>query len=173
MKQIKVGVNQLKQQSYNAQLELKKNIFEDVLKYCTQYVIIIDFQRFANDMSNEFKRLFLIAYEDEFASLLSYEKMCEMSDISLSKIEAYQKQYEGIDIDLNPVTMKALKEPDFSIYISDEEQIKKYNRSKFLLQKLKEIEAHGIEVKPVAIQKAFSGMLQYNWMTNELTPNYV
>ena len=93
MKQIKVGVNELKLQSYNAQLELKKNIFEDVLKYCNQYVIIIDFQRFANDMSGEFKRLFLIDYKDEFASLLSYEKMCEMSDISLSKIEAYQKQY--------------------------------------------------------------------------------
>jgi hypothetical protein len=41
-----------------------------------------------------------------------------------------------------------------------------------LLKKIKELEAEGIKSTPIKIQQAFTGMLDYNWSTQELTPNY-
>ncbi len=170
---LNIGINKEKESRYNLLLKVKQDAFNDALTYVSTFIKVKDFKAFQSNMSEYFKTEFLTAYGKDFSPLMTYEKICELSNVELHKLEALENQFNGVDIELNPLTLKPVKKADHSIYLTDPIQIEKYKKSKFLIDKLDEIKKQGIDFNPAFLMRCFPNYANYDWSSHELTPNYV
>ena len=167
-----VGFDTAKETAYNVQVITKQNAFKELLSYCEEYVSQIDREAFFNAPLDTFKATFNTEHSKGFSKLISYEKRLEMSSISIDKLQALERQFKGIDIELNIETLEPINEPNFNIYITDAEKIAHYQKGEFLLEKLDELKAKGIEANPVQTMRVFPDLLQFDYAKNQLKPIY-
>ena len=171
IERLNIGINKLKEKQYNLSLNNKKNAFNESLAYVSTFISVKDFKSFMEDMSGYFKTEFMTAYGSDFSSLMTYEKICELSNVELHKIKAYQNQFDNVDIELDPLTLEATTVPDHALYLNTEAEITKYLRGKFILDKMNEITAEGIDFNRNMLQRMFQDTFSYDWELNELIVN--
>ena len=171
IERLNIGIDKKRVKAYELNLKNKQNLFNDAREYCTQFVKISSFKAFSDNMMEYFAECFKSEHGKDFSKLMTYEKCCEMSGIELHRIRAYQNAYDTIDIELNPLTLEPTAEADHCTYLNSEAEITKYLRGKFILDKMNEITAEGIDFNRNALQRMFPDTFSYDWELNELLPN--
>jgi hypothetical protein len=157
-----IGYDTEKERMYQVNLERKEKLFNEVYDYCSQYVKDLDKDEFSKDILGYFTAQFVAKYKNEFPPFMSASKMLEVSEISADKIGSLQKQYEAINIE---------SEPDFNLYLSGQDRIKKYEALNTLCDQLNTLKQMNIKIVPAHVIRATHNKIKYDWNTQQLTVN--
>lgn len=110
------------EKQFKQNLEQKKLLFSNVLEYCEKFVKIKDIKVFQENIFQEFIRLFIEKYRNEFPLIVSDEKMFDLAEVDLKKIRTLETQFNEIIIDGYDAETNTYKEVDFSIKTTNENQ---------------------------------------------------
>ena len=123
-----IGFNKEGQEQHQEKLINKFEMFNNLLDHVKQFIEVEDVQEFEKDIVNNFKTKFLDKWRDQFPKMVSDDKLFELSDISLHKIESLADAYYKIEVDgFNPINGTA-KEVDFNYYASNKEQEEEFKK---------------------------------------------
>ena len=111
---------------YKTKITRKKDLFDEVKKYCESYLPIQDLKQFNESFLEYFKKSFIKKYRDSFPTIVSDAKMFEMSDVQLSKIEYLEAKYKDIEVEEFDFIQGKGKFIDFGLYAQTPQQIERY-----------------------------------------------
>jgi len=127
---------------YKAKIKRKKELFDEIKDYCDRYVPIQDLKQFNESFLEYFRKSFIKKYRSSFPSIVSDNKMFEMSDVQLHKIEFFEQKYKDIEVeDFDFIKGKA-KFIDFGVYATEPDQIERYYSTISLIQHLNNLKEH-------------------------------
>jgi len=128
--------------SYKAKIKRKKELFDEVKDYCERFVPIQDLAQFNESFLEYFRKSFLKKYRSSFPSIVADEKMYEMAEVSLSKIEFFEKKYKEIEVEEFDYLKGKGKFIDFGLYAETPEQIERYYETIGVIQHLNNLKGH-------------------------------
>lgn len=107
---------------FKEQLDKKNKLFSSISEYCEKFVKIKDKKAFQDNISNEFIRLFVEKYRNDFPPIVSNEKMFQLAEVDLNKLRSNEKDFNDIIIEGYDFETSTHKEMDFSIKTTNENQ---------------------------------------------------
>lgn len=158
----KVGYNDHARIEHERLLKVKISAFNELLAYCEQWITITDKHALTTNVCEYFKDQFQSRYFKEFSKLVSYSKRLELFDIDLGKIKSLENQFKAINIPLDLETLTPLTDYDFNIYLTDPEEIKRFQIGEKLINSLKEFEALGVPMDFFHLGLGFKLFVNYN-----------
>ena len=172
-----IGFDKEGQEKHQDKLIKKFDMFNNLLEHITQFIEVEDVKEFEKDIVNNFKIKFLAKWRSSFPKMVSDEKLFELSDISLHKIESLAEAYYRIEVDgFNPIDGTA-KEVDFNYYARNKEQEDEFKKLVFLESVMNENQFRMMQGSNGKMQLAnfLNGHLRYNAFTNlfEVNLNYI
>ena len=158
--------------AYKAKIKRKKELFDEIKKYCETYLPMQDLKQFNKSFTEYFKKSFIKKYRSQFPSIVTDLKMFEMSDVQLSKIEFYETKYKEIELEDFDFVQGKAKFIDFGVYATEPDQLERYYQTINLIQHLnnqKEQMEQGTIVK-MHIAKAIR-VVGYDQLSNNFKVN--
>lgn len=163
VKKVPLFVDELSRDEYNRNKESKEALYKEALKYCERFIPIEDKKAFREDIHGYFEAAYLGKYRVEFPPIISDAKIFELSDINSDKIKALQGKYEAISV--------PSKEPDFTVYATTPEQIKRYEVLKDICEAINN--ARGIiPVNNFGLMNGLGRTITHDFGTDSLIPNF-
>jgi hypothetical protein len=169
MKKVIVGYSAHLQEEYTAQFEIKKKAFNECLAYCETFLPIEDLKAFSDNMKAYFLNEWELKHSASFPPMVSILKQLEFSEVQLSIIEAYQKQYESIEIEFNTDNQEP-QEIDFNIYATTPEQIERYAACDDFINAVERLQKSGANVLYGGLCQSMYRVLTIDYATNRLSP---
>ena len=169
---LKVGTDVLRSNQYDMQLAQKQLTGKSLLSHVTKTILLKDKVAFLNNPEQYFTDEFTEQYASTFPPMLSHNKKIELVEFDTIKFKKLVVEFQSItlelDGDLNPVHDK----PDFSMYITNAEQIKTYKARLELLKAINKYKSSGGQIGAGKIMAGFPNAFTFDWDTNELNANY-
>jgi len=129
-KPMKLHFDAGKEKAFNEKLDAKLEAFVDLQNLIEEHVEITDRVKLYEAPLETFNELLIASAEGEFKTL-SFEKLAFLKDIDLSLFREVELRLKGIDLEIDPMTMKAVHTPDFWLYtqsINENKQLIAYNQ---------------------------------------------
>lgn len=174
MKKIVIGKDTNAENTFRTNLESKKKLFNELLSYCNQFVLMDDINAFSEAPKNYFINAFKDRYENEFPAIVTLDKRLELCNIDIQKIGRLESEFHSIKIDnFDPVKLNA-PEPDFNIYAVNSEAVKRYEKTKTLCELLNELRTE-FQVYPANVIQGVSGAIGFSFHENkfDINLNYI
>lgn len=171
MKAVKIGHDKEAEAIYQTNLKAKISALEDVLYYCSQFIPIEDKDTFTTNISKEFERLFTAKYLNDFPPI-GVNKMYELLGVDIGKVKHLEKKYNSIQIEGFKGTKQEGGKQDFSIYATNEDQLKKYEYAKRIVDLFNEMKSDGFNLQTGLICNGLSGLVSIDFGSGGLRPNY-
>jgi len=166
---IKIGENTHERDTYLTNVEDKKKRFNELFAYMQRFINTEDKPRFKNDIYGTFIQSFSDKHFAQFPSL-RIEKVAELHDLQLHRLEALIKSFTDIQIDWNFDTNAPVQEHCFDILTTCQEQNDRYKKTKHLCEAINAIkEEH--HVYPADIVRGANGTLAYDFTTQSIVPS--
>jgi len=169
MKKVIIGYSTHEETEYTKQFETKKKAFNDCLNYCNTFLTIEDLKEFSNNMKAYFLTEWEQKHSSSFPPMVGILKQLEFSEVQLHIIEAYQTQYDSIDLEFNPNTQEQ-KAIDFNIYAETPEQIERYTSCNELITAIERLQSVGANILYGSLCQSMQNVLTIDYSTNKLTP---
>ena len=165
-----IGRNQAEEIAYKTSIDAKISAFNELYDYLSIYVTIEDKQAFSEAPTQYFKNKFLERYQGNFPSIINYEKLLELCNISLHRIESLEGRFTEIDIpNFNAETLTA-PEVDFNLYAKDEASEVRYKKTKKIVDTLNEWRNEN-NVFPANIIQGLQGAIAFDFGNNQFAVN--
>ena len=166
---IKIGVKTSERDTYLTNAEDKKKRFEALFAYIARFVNTEDKPSFKNDIYGTFIQSFSDKHFAQFPSL-RIEKVAELHDLQLHRLEALIKSFTDIQIDWNFDTNTPVQENCFDILTTCEEQNNRYQKTKALCEAIK-VMKEDKHFYPADIVRGANGTLAFDFETNQIIPS--
>jgi len=165
---IKIGEQTHERDNYLTNVDTKKKRFNELFSYMQRFVNTEDKQRFKSDIYGTFIQDFSDKHFANFPTL-RIEKICELHDLQLHRLEALIKSFNDIQIDWNFDTNKPMQEPCFDIMTTCEADNQRYENTKQLCEALNTIKQDR-HLYVADIVRGSNGTLAFDFKTNEIVP---
>ena len=163
VKKVPLYVDELSREEYQRNKGIKEATFKDALQYCERFIPIEDKKTFRADIYGYFEAAYLGKYKVEFPPIVTNEKIFELSSIDTNKIKALQDKYEAISV--------PSKEPDFTVYATTPEQIKRYEVLTDICEAINN--ARGIiPINNFGLMPSLGRTITHDFGTESLIPNF-
>jgi len=167
-----IGINEREEKKYYEDQRIKKESYLNLLEYIAKFIDIetIDFE--SETLFNDVKTQFLKVNRQSFPQLVKDNKIFELVDFDLNKLERLINDYQSIKINWNCHTGK-FEEIDFNIYAQTKEEIQRLNETKELsevLNKHLNILPFGILPKQ-QLSSYFKNIVLFDYQTNRFEIN--
>lgn len=170
LNKIVVGYNHRAEQQFNESLKRKQTAFKDYIDYVSAFLIVSPTEAYNNGLETTFLNEFKAQKLHEFPAGVVIEKAIELLGIELHRIQAYDKVFKSIPIEFNATTGEA-ERPDWNLYLTEKEQIERYNRSLKLCNEVNSFNADFGNVLFAQIIHGLGSRITYDWNTNQAVPN--
>lgn len=138
MESITVGYNENEERQFIENVEARIKAFEEVYQYLRSKGLRVRKKALYGDLFEEMRRAFYDANGNEMMNRLSYEKALELFEFNVDIIHTCAETFEGLkEYEFEPISYK-YELPDFSIVLTDEIEIKRYNVATRLIEILME-----------------------------------
>lgn len=169
MQKLKIGFDSQREEDYNNKLELKTRMAKEAIEYAKEFVVVDSIENFLKGFTECFNDLFMQQTANDFSKRIIIDKRKEMVGYYTSKMQAYESQFNSIDIELN-ADLKPTQKQDFNIYLEGAERIKKYKTKLRFLEALQEYKESGGVYQSAMLQRSFPSQFLYSFAENKLTP---
>lgn len=169
---IKIANNDYEEQLYKTLIEDKQSSFNALTDYLKDYIELssIDFSK--SELKTSILELFINTYRSQFPSIVPDEKIIEFTNFSVSKLSSLIEVHKGIDIEFDYKTKKCPSK-DFGVYVTNENQLNKYNELNALSKILNDNDEKVMRgVMPrQQLTNILGFIVQYDYQTNLFKPN--
>lgn len=169
-KKIIIGKDTNAENTFRTNLEDKKKLFNELLSYCNQFVLMDDINAFSEAPKNYFLNAFDERYKNEFPPIVTMDKRLELCNIDIQKIERLESEFNAIQIDNFDAVKLNAPEPDFNIYAKDKEAVSRYEKTKKLCDLLNELRTE-FQVYPANVIQGVSGAIGFSFHENKFDIN--
>ena len=130
-KPLKLAFNDFEHKRYLDNLKDKQTAFTDLLGFCYRYLKEIEQEKLYKEPYQYFADRIVESAKPQFEGI-SFDKIAFIKDIDVSEFKEIVLRFSGINIELNPMTLEPICEPDFNIYSLNEDE----NRLYYSLQQM-------------------------------------
>lgn len=153
---MKIGYDNIQSIKYKVQTKRKRHLLNSAIDFCSQFIVVDDVATFQKD----FRKYAMDKIEKRTGlKNISIEKFAELTDLPYKELKRHQIDYESINVDLDA------PEPDFTIYATDDAEIKLF---KELTELCDQLNKHNPK-NWIIIQNSFDLKVQRvngKWMPN-------
>lgn len=167
---LQVDIDTFRQADYNKNLAIKQKAGAEAIEYCSNYIKLANVSDFLSNMTEEFTTLFKMQTKEVFNSMIPLEKQWELCEFKLHKLQAYQKQFESVKIQLND-KLEETEKPDFGVYIEGKRNIENYNNKLKLAKAIEAYQETGGDVKAALLMRGIPFAFQFDYNTQTLKPS--
>ena len=172
MKKQVIGKNEREEKKYYEDQRIKKESYLNLLEYITKFVDIENIDCDSDNLLDNVKTQFLNAHRQSFPQVVKENKIFELVDFDLNRLERLINDYQSIKINWNCHTGK-FENRDFNIYAETKEELQRLNETRELsevLNKHLEIMPFGILPKQ-QIASYFKNIVLFDYHTNKYDIN--
>jgi hypothetical protein len=166
---IKIGEKTHEKDTYLTNVESKKKRFNELFAYMQRFINTEDKPHFKNDIYSTFIQSFSDKHFAQFPSL-RIEKVAELHDLQLHRLEALIKSFKDIQIEWNFDTNAPMQEPCFEIMTTCQEQNDRYQNTKAISEAINKLKKE-YHIYPADVCRGFNGTLAYNHSSQEIVPS--
>ena len=143
-------------------LDAKRRLLSELFAYMGEFISIDDKHEFKSDIYGTFLNRFLVKHKNDFPSGINANKLMELMNVNINKLNFLIDKIEDIKIDLDYETSEPLTTPDFGIYTETEKQNKEYHALKLISDAVTKASKNYEFIKGGYLQNLTSGGLFYN-----------
>lgn len=170
MKKTVIGKDTNAENIFRTNLEGKKKLFNELLSYCNQFVLMDDINAFSEAPKSYFLNVFDERYKNEFPPIVTLEKRLELCNIDIQKIGRLESEFHAIQIENFDAVKLNAPEPDFNIYAVNSEAVSRYEKTKALCELLNELRTE-FQVYPANVIQGVSGAIGFSFQENKFDIN--
>jgi len=167
-----IGINDREEKKHFEDQRIKKESYLNLLEYITKFIDIetIDFE--SETLLHDVKTQFLKVNRNALPQIINDNKIFELVDFDLNKLDKLINDYQRIKINWDSRTGK-FENRDFNIYAQTKEEIQRLNETKVLsevLNKHLNILPFGILPKQ-QLSSYFKNIVLFDYQTNRFEIN--
>ena len=171
-----IGKNESAEREYLENQTIKKQTYLNLLNYILKFVDVETINFDSENLLNDVKTQFLKVNRQSFPPIVKDNKIFDLVDFDLNKLDKLINDYQRIKINWDSNTGK-FEEIDFNVYAETKEEIQRLNESK----ELREVFNKHLQVMPMGIipkqqiAAAFKNIVYFNHITNkyDININYI
>lgn len=167
---IKIGYSTETEKTYLTNLKTKQIAFQSLADYVLEYVEEINVNELYKTPSDYAIEIVLNKFKDAYKGAKN-EKIFDIIDFSVMKVERLSKELSSIDIQINPNTLNAIDEIDFNIYAETSEQIEKYKAVKNVCDAVKILIQYAPNIHKGDLINALRGAIIPDYANNHVQAN--
>lgn len=168
-KSITIATNEAEKKTHIKAIDTKKSHFNALFSYLQQFVNIDNKEVFEGNIYNEFISRFSNKHFANYPTL-RIEKIAELHDCHLHKIDALIKAFESIKIEWDFKTNESKQSVDFDIKTQYQEQNDRYKNTMQLIKALDTIKENR-HVYLADIVRGLNGVVAYDFSNQKVVPN--
>lgn len=166
---IKIGEKAHERDTYLKDVETKKSRFDALFSYMQRFINTENKEAFKNDIYSTFIQLFSDKHFAQFPTL-RIEKVAELHDLQLHKLEALIRAFNDIQLEWNFDNNTPEKELCFDILTTCQEQNDRYEKTKAICEAINNLKQEH-HIYPADVCRGFNGTLAFDFQTNEIVPS--
>lgn len=169
-KPIIIGHKHEEEKTFKASVEAKKMRYKELFSHLSKFISVDEISAFDGRIYDEVIKRFTDKHHASYPTL-SIEKVAELHDMSLHKIEAMISAFNMINIPWDIEKNAPLQTPDFRIKTQNEEQNKRYTLLSNIVNAIEQAQAQEMTFYPSPMLQGFNGWMQFDFDTNKIVPN--
>ena len=122
---LQIGTDKQSQSNYETLVQDKKNAYNNLLDHVKQFIQLDEIDFTTEDLNNEIISKVLNKHSSSFPSILKSEKVLELLDFSVHKLQALTERFKSIQVDFDVISQECPTK-DFGIYTQNKEQVNKW-----------------------------------------------
>jgi hypothetical protein len=169
-KAVVIGHKTEEEKAYTSNVDTKKKRYTELFNHLDKFISLDEMSSFEGRIYDEAIRRFTEKHQENFPTL-RIEKVAELHDMSLHKIDAMISAFNSIDIEWDLEKNEPTETPDFVIRTQSEAENKTYKLLTNIVNSIEEAQAEGMNFYPSPMLSGFNGWLQYDFLTSRIVPN--
>jgi hypothetical protein len=166
-----IAIDHHKQRNYDTQKTSFLAILSDFWDEAGQFIQVKNKNEFKGNFYNTFKQQFAETYKGKFPEIITLDKQMELASVKTDKLKFLSDklaEFSDIEIDLNT---NEIKEIDFGLYTSTENENKLLIFLTSLVDKIHEAEQF-TNVHKGHLQQAFNNCIFFDHVEQKFKVNY-
>jgi len=171
-----IGKNESAEREYLEYQTIKKQTYLNLLNYILKFVDVETINFDSETLLDDVKTQFLKVNRKSFPQIINDNKIFDLVDFDLNKLDRLINDYQRIKINWDCNTGK-FEEIDFNFYAETKEELQRLNES----NELKAVFNKHLEIMPMGIipkqqiASAFKNIVYFNHITNkyDININYI
>jgi hypothetical protein len=169
-KAIVIGHKHEEEKAYTSNVDTKKMRCKELFNHLNKFISLDEINSFEGRIYDEVIKRFTEKHHASYPTL-RIEKVAELHDMSLHKIEAMITAFNSIDINWNIEKNAPTETPDFRILTQSEAENKRYKLLTNIVSSIEQAQMDGMTFYPSPILSGFNGWIQYDFNTSKIVPN--
>jgi hypothetical protein len=170
MKKIKIGFNDKAEAQYLNDLQAKQIAFQTLADYLLEYVENIDVNALYDAPLEYSIHIVVDKFKDAYKGA-KVEKIFDIIGFNSAKVERLCKEFQAVDIEIDPNTLEATAVADFNIYAETSEQIEKYNAVQDVCNSIKVLMKYAPNIHKGDLIIALRGAVVPDYANNHIQQN--
>jgi translation initiation factor 2 alpha subunit (eIF-2alpha) len=169
-KAIVIGHKHEEEKAYTSNVDTKKKRYKELFNHLNQFISLDEMSSFDGSIYDEVIKRFTEKHHANYPTL-RIEKVAELHEMSLHKIESMISAFNSIDIAWNIEKNAPTETPDFRILTKSEDENKRYKLLSNIVSSIEQAQIDGMMFYPSPMLSGFNGWMQYDFNTSKIVPN--
>ena len=169
-KAIVIGHRTDEELSHRNVVASKQMRFNELVSYLQEFISVENIKAFEGRIYDEAIQRFTEKHHANYPTL-RIEKVAELHDMSLHKLDSLISAFNSIDMDWNLEKNEPTETPDFTIRTQSEAENKTYKLLTNIISSIENAQAEGMNFYPSPMLSGFNGWMQYDFNTSRIVPN--
>jgi hypothetical protein len=169
-KSVVIGHRTEEEKAYTSNVDTKKKRYTELFNHLDKFISLDEKSSFDGRIYDEVIKRFSDKHHDNFPTL-RIEKVAELHEMSLHKIESMISAFNLIDIEWDLEKNEPTETPDFTIRTQSEAENKTYKLLTNIINSIEQAQAEGMNFYPSPMLSGFNGWLHYDLYRNKIVPN--
>jgi hypothetical protein len=165
-----IGHKHEEEKTYTSNVDTKKTRCKELFNHLNKFIPLDEISSFEGRIYDEVIKRFTEKHHASYPTL-RIEKVAELHDMSLHKIEAMISAFNSIDIPWNIEKNAPTETPDFRILTQSEAENKRYKLLTNIVSSIEQAQMDGMTFYPSPMLSGFNGWMQYDFNTSKIVPN--
>ena len=155
---------------YTTSVDTKKKRYNELVSYLQEFISVENIKAFEGRIYDEAIQRFTEKHHANYPTL-KIEKVAELHDMSLHKLDSLISAFNSIDMDWDLEKNEPTETPDFTIRTQSEAENKTYKLLTNIISSIENAQAAGMNFYPSPMLSGFNGWIQYDFIANKIVPN--
>jgi translation initiation factor 2 alpha subunit (eIF-2alpha) len=169
-KSVVIGHRTEEEKAYTSNVDTKKKRYTELFNHLDKFISLDEKSSFDGRIYDEVIKRFSDKHHDNFPTL-RIEKVAELHEMSLHKIESMISAFNLIDIEWDLEKNEPTETPDFRILTQSEDENKRYKLLSNIVSSIEQAQIDGMMFYPSPMLSGFNGWMQYDFNTSKIVPN--
>jgi hypothetical protein len=165
-----IGHRTEEEKIYTTSVDTKKKRYNELVSYLQEFISVENIKAFEGRIYDEAIQRFTEKHHANYPTL-KIEKVAELHDMSLHKLDSLISAFNSIDMDWNLEKNEPTETPDFTIRTQSEAENKTYKLLTNIISSIENAQAEGMNFYPSPMLSGFNGWIQYDFNTSRIVPN--